>query len=120
MYVGQAVDVKSPYHAHLACKGTCNPRKAAWVRELKAEALLPTLVLVHKWRRSKVNEIEIKEIARLRKIGQCSLNFSSGGQRGGQGKKIKSRGLSPRTHGTIGTPTLPRCDGSTLLQLISF
>jgi hypothetical protein len=89
MYVGQAVDVKSPYHAHLACKGTSNPRKAAWVRELKAEGLLPTLVLVQKWRRSKVNEIEIKEIARLRKIGQRSFNFSSGAQRGGQGTKIK-------------------------------
>jgi hypothetical protein len=89
MDVGQAVNVKSRYHTHLACKGTCNPRKAAWVRELKAPGLLPTLGLVQKWRRSKVIEIEIKVIARLRKFGQCSLNFSCGGQPGGQGKKIK-------------------------------
>jgi hypothetical protein len=78
MYVGLSDDIRDRYIGHSNAKGESNPRKNEWVAELDALGLKPTLSLVKKSYRPKKVEVEIKEICRLHRLGQCQLNMTSG------------------------------------------
>jgi hypothetical protein len=78
MYVGQSDDFRHRYMGHLNAMGESNPRKNEWVAELDALRLKPTLSLVKKCYGPKKDEVEIKEICRLHRLGQCQLNSTLG------------------------------------------
>jgi hypothetical protein len=79
MYVGQSDHFRYPYMGHLNAKRESNPRKNESVAVLDALGLKPTLSLVKKSYGPKKDEVEIKEICRLHRLGQCHLNMTMGG-----------------------------------------
>lgn len=97
MYVGQAANIKSRYKQHCGNRSPTNPRVGRWIDDLKSAGIIPRLVMVEKCRRPRKDKIEIAEIARLRKIGQCELNFFAGGQPTRR-KKLKAKRSGPGGH----------------------
>jgi hypothetical protein len=93
MYVGQSDHIRYPYMGHLNAKRESNPRKNESVAVLDALGLKPTLSLVKKSYGPKKDEVEIKEICRLRRLGQCQLNMTmrGSGPRAYRRKKKKAK-----------------------------
>lgn len=93
LYVGQSDDFHYRYMGHLNAKGESNPSKNEWVAELVALGLKPTLSLVKKSYGPKKDEVEIKEICRLHRLGQCQLNMTmrGSGPRAYRRKKKKAK-----------------------------
>jgi hypothetical protein len=93
MYVGHSDDFRYRYLGHLNAKGESNPRKNEWVAEPVALGLKPTLSLVKKSYGPKKDEVEIKEICQLRRLGQCQLNMTmrGSGPRAYRRKKKKAK-----------------------------
>jgi hypothetical protein len=93
MYVGQSDDIPYRYIGHLNAKGESYPRKIEWVPELDALGFVPTLSLAKKCYGPKKDEVEFKEICRLRRLGQCQLNMTMGssGPRAYRKKKKKAK-----------------------------
>lgn len=79
MYVGQATSIRDRFIGHVAAKDKCNHPKKEWIRGLKAEGLLPELIVIKKCCDKHLNQFEIQEIARLRRAGQKLFNQTSGG-----------------------------------------